>query len=226
MEKKVMKVFQSSKISKAGQFEIPENLKLEARMIIYSQSPVVSVARATASEEGTTVSVEGTVTEIGSIKKVKLKKKRRKTDKRELELRDDSGSIRIVFWGEDVKQLGGASVGDSVHVINVKTDCYFDTVSLNSTDYTRVVKNRSAEVQNVTLEIFGIVRVGATRTELEAQVGDDVKTFDVATSLLAKAFGVGPKDDLEERLLEKIPLSTEAVIKGDKIQKIAAKKEM
>lgn len=78
--------------------------------------------------------------QIGSVETVKLKNKRRKKDKQEFQLEDGTGSIWITLWGEDIKQLRGKSPGDSVRVVNVKTSHYYDSVSLNSTDFTRIFK--------------------------------------------------------------------------------------
>lgn len=78
--------------------------------------------------------------QIGSVETVKLKNKRRKKDKREFQLEDGTGSIWITLWGENIKQLRGKSPGDSVRVVNVKTSHYYDSVSLNSTDFTRIFK--------------------------------------------------------------------------------------
>lgn len=69
-----------------------------------------------------------------------MKNKRRKKKKQDLTLEDDTGFIRISLWGNDVQQLGGISKGDFVTVTNVKTNYYCDTVSLNSTDFTRIYK--------------------------------------------------------------------------------------
>lgn len=70
----------------------------------------------------------------------KLKKKQGAENRKEFQLEDGTGSIWITLWGEDIKQLRGKSPGDSVRVVNVKTSHYYDSVSLNSTDFTRISK--------------------------------------------------------------------------------------
>lgn len=78
--------------------------------------------------------------QIGSVETVTLKKKQGATKRKEFQLEDRTGSIRITLWGEDIKQLRGKSPGDSVRVVNVKTNHYNNSVSLNSTDFTRIFK--------------------------------------------------------------------------------------
>ncbi|XP_026037456.1 uncharacterized protein LOC113030320 isoform X4 [Astatotilapia calliptera] len=221
MDENVMKVTKKSGISKTPAIDVPENLEMEAQMFVYSQTPVCSIRQAIGSAEKTSVSVEGTVRKIGSVETVKLKNKRRKKDKREFQLEDSTGSIWITLWGEDIKQLRGKSPGDSVRVVNVKTNHYNDSVSLNSTDFTRIFKVQSATVENVTIEIIGIKDTKKTETEVDAQIGSgEVQSFVATSSLLAKAFGVRLEGDFEERLLEKMPFSADVEIKGNKIMKI------
>lgn len=64
MEEDVMKVTRHSKISKTSHLSVPENLEIEARMLVYAQSPVCSIEQANAAEEKTPVSVEGTIAEV------------------------------------------------------------------------------------------------------------------------------------------------------------------
>ncbi|XP_013121126.1 uncharacterized protein LOC100698367 isoform X1 [Oreochromis niloticus] len=217
----IMKVTKKSVISKTAPIDVPENVEMEAQMLVYSQTPVCSIGQAIGSEEKTSVSVEGKVTEIGSVETVKLKNKRRKKDKREFQLEDGTGSIWITLWGEDMKQLRGTSPGDSVRVVNVKTSHYYDSVSLNSTDFTRIFKVQSAAVENVTIQIIGIKDAKKTETEVDALISSgEVQSFVVTSSLLAKAFGVRLEGDFEDRLLEKMPFSADVEIKGNKIMKI------
>lgn len=75
------------------------------------------------------------------MERVKTKFKQRK-ERLEFKLADQTDSIWITLWGDDTKQLTGQSNGDVVRVTNVKTNRYYDTVSLNSTDFTRIVKVR------------------------------------------------------------------------------------
>ncbi|XP_030603060.1 uncharacterized protein LOC115792600 [Archocentrus centrarchus] len=227
MEEDLMKVTKMSNISKAAPLHVPENLEMEARTLVDSQIPVCSIAQAERSEEKTSVSVEGTITEIGSVENIKLKAKRGKKDKQEFKLEDGTGSIRVTLWGDDIKHLRGISHGDVARVTNVKTSRFGDSVSLNSTDSTKILKVQSAAVQNVTIEIIGITKASGTQTELEAEIScnNEVQRFVVDSSLLAGVVGVKLKGDFEERLLSKLPFSADVEIEGNKINKITATKE-
>ncbi|XP_071362627.1 uncharacterized protein [Trachinotus anak] len=223
MDENSMKVTKQSTVSKTGRVDVPEELEVEAQMLIYRQSPVCSITKAKTFADKTVVSVEGIITEIGPVEYVKMKDKRRKKkQKQEFKLKDDTDFIRICLWGEDIHQLRGISDGDSVRVTNVKTSKYFETVSLNSTDYTRIVKVQSAAIQNMKIKIIGIISATKTETHLEAEFNGQVETLVVDSKLLAKPFGVRLEGDFEEMLLEKIPLSANAELKGRKINTITA----
>ncbi|XP_067465070.1 uncharacterized protein [Thunnus thynnus] len=226
MEENVMKVTKQSKVARTSPIDVPEELELEAEMLIYPQKPVCSIAKAKEYADKTVVSVEGTVTEIGHVEPIKVKNQWRKKDKQEFQLKDGKDSIRITLWGKDTAQLGGTSDGDFVRVTNVKTSHYYETVSLNSTDFTRIYKIQSAAMQNVTIEIIGIMNANMTETQLEASFNDQVETFVVSSELLAKVFDVRLDSDFEDKLIEKIPLSANVEIKGSTINAITAAKEI
>ncbi|MEQ2253940.1 hypothetical protein ILYODFUR_037690 [Ilyodon furcidens] len=156
------------------------------------------------------------------MKPIQLKIKQMKKDKLDFELEDDTGSIRISLWGEGTRHLEGISVGDVIRVNNLKTDRFRDTVSLNSTDFTRTTKVQSAAVQNVVLTIIGIIKSDRISTELEGEINNQVKMFVVASPLLAERFGLSLEDDFEPKLLERIPFPAEAEIQGNKIRKLKA----
>ncbi|XP_035761325.1 uncharacterized protein LOC118453816 [Neolamprologus brichardi] len=227
MDKNVMKVTKLSKVSKTPPIDVPENLEMEAQMLVYSQTPVCSIGQAIGSEEKTSVSVEGKVREIGSVETIKLKNRQGKKDKQDFKLEDDTSSIRITLWGEHIKHLRGVSSGDVARVTNVKTNHFQGSVSLNSTDSTKILKVQSAAVQSVTIEIIGIIRASETQTELEAELSHDneVQQFEVASSLLAGALGVSLRGSFEDRLLGKMPFSADVEIKGNQIIKIKSVKE-
>ncbi|XP_005951877.1 uncharacterized protein LOC102299698 [Haplochromis burtoni] len=218
-----IKVTKLSKVSKTPQIDVPENLEMEARMLIDTQ--VCSIEQAKRSADKTLVSVEGKVTEIGSVENIKVKNRRGKKDKQDFKLEDDTGSIRITLWGEDIKHLR-VSCGDVARVTNVKTSHFQDSVSLNSTDSTKILKVQSAAVQSVTIEIIGIIRASGTQTELEAELShnNEVQQFEVASSLLAGALGVSLGGGFEDRLLDKMPFSADVEIKGNQIIKIKSVK--
>ncbi|XP_022600469.1 uncharacterized protein LOC111221380 [Seriola dumerili] len=221
-----MKVFKDSTVSRTPPVDVPEELEVEAQMLIYRYSPVCSIAKAKLFDAKTLVSVEGTVTKIDPVEHVKLKTKRGKKEKRDFILKDDTDSIRITLWGKDIQQFRDKSHGDFVRVTNVKTSVYYDMVSLNSTDYTRILKIQNAEVQNVTFKIIGITATNKMETHLEAEINGQVETFFVESKLLAKAVGVRLEGDFEERLLQNMPFSADVVLQGSKINKITAAEKM
>ncbi|XP_047463542.1 uncharacterized protein LOC125021491 [Mugil cephalus] len=225
MDGDLMKVTKQSLYSVTSAINIPEDLELEARMLI-SQKPVSFIAKAKSYDDKTIVSVEGTVEEIGSIEHVSIKNKQRKTERLEFTIHDESDSITVKLWGKETSELRGKTVGDYVRVINVKTNRYNDTVSLNSTDYTKILKMQSAAVQDVDIQIIGIVNASRVETELDAEISGQIVGLVVESSLLAKAFGLRLSGNFRERLLEIMPLSAKAEINGSKIIRIVADTEM
>ncbi|XP_044077204.1 uncharacterized protein LOC122887768 isoform X2 [Siniperca chuatsi] len=216
-DEKGFKVIEQSKVSQTSSVQVPEELEMEAQELIYSESPVYTIAKAKLSAEKTAVSVEGTVTEVDP------EVRRAKTTKRQhFRMKDDTDSIGICMWDENTNQCKDLAVGDVVKVTNVKTGHYHGTVSLSSTGFTRIHKVHSAGIQNVRLEIIGIIKAIKKETHLEAEFDLQVHTFVVASRLLAEAFGFKLEGDFKQRLLDKIPFSADAVIKGSKITKITA----
>ncbi|XP_076606840.1 uncharacterized protein LOC143332890 [Chaetodon auriga] len=216
-----VKVTAQSKVSDTNSVEIPEKLEMEARTLIHSERPVCSISEAKSSDDKTEVSVEGTVTEIDPIEQVKVQSKERKK-RQSFKLKDDTDSITICMWGEETKQCKGLSVGDVIKVTNMKINKYYETVSLNSTGFTQIHKVQSTGIQNVSFEIVGIIKATKKETHLEACFNQHVHTFVVASPLLAKAFGFKLEGDYKELFLGELPFSADAVIKGNKIEKIQA----
>lgn len=64
MEENLMKITKRSSTAKTSPFDIPEELEMEAQMLIYPQTPVCCIAKAKVYADRTAVSVEGTVTEV------------------------------------------------------------------------------------------------------------------------------------------------------------------
>ncbi|KAM4545153.1 uncharacterized protein PAE49_017854 [Odontesthes bonariensis] len=220
MGENVLKVPVKSKVSITAPFEIPKNLELEAKKLFFK--PVQSIAEVKTFEARVVVSVEGTVKKIGSTELIPLKAKREKKDKLDFELEDETGSISISLWGEDTKHLSGISEGDTVRVNNVKTNIFRSTVSLNSADLTSIVKVQSASVQSVSLLIVGITEAGREVTELDADINNQIKTLVVASQMLADVFGVQLDDNFQDTLVEKLPFSGKAEIRGNKIEHLEA----
>lgn len=68
VEKDMMKVTKRTKAWKTMPVVVSEELELEARMLIYSQSPVCSIKEAKVSEDKKWLSVEGTITQVSSVR--------------------------------------------------------------------------------------------------------------------------------------------------------------
>ncbi|XP_039474124.1 uncharacterized protein LOC120442234 [Oreochromis aureus] len=66
MEGNDIKVTKLSIVSKTSQIDVPENLEMEARMLVDFQTPVCSIEQANRSAEKTLVSVGGKVAEVQS----------------------------------------------------------------------------------------------------------------------------------------------------------------
>ncbi|RVE63409.1 hypothetical protein OJAV_G00135750 [Oryzias javanicus] len=154
VKENMMKYTMNSSTSKfcKDKLDVPKDLEQKARMLIYREDPVVSIKEIKRLDQKKRVSAEGTVTEIRRIDS----EKQTKINVQEFKLEDSTGSIYITLLGKDIQHLKDVSVGDTVKVTNVKTNHYYDTVLLNSTDSTRIIKLQSATFQNVQIEIIGI----------------------------------------------------------------------
>ncbi|XP_023818547.1 uncharacterized protein LOC101161326 isoform X3 [Oryzias latipes] len=223
LHEKTMKFSSRSNTSKAGKFDIPQDLELEAQMLVYGQRPVVSIEAIKHLEPRSRVSAEGTVKEIWDIHSRKVEGKLKK--KQEFKLEDTTGSIIITLWGQDIQQLRDVSVGDLVRVTNVTTNHYHETISLNSTVFTKIFKLQSTSYKDVQIEIIGIKSAGVQQTEVDVWINGEVNTFIVDSAVLAEELGIQQGSDFEERLLEKIPHPAEVDITGNTILKLRGMKE-
>ncbi|XP_068587880.1 uncharacterized protein [Cebidichthys violaceus] len=222
-EEKVIMVTKLSKVSQTRHVDVPEELEMEATRLIYPESPVYSIKDAKLSADKTKVSVEGTVTEIDPVEKTKVNNKRQKVKTQRFHLKDETGSIWINMWDEGaVGECRGLSVGDVVKLANMKTHKYYEDVSLNSTASTRIIKVQSVGVQNERIEILGIKKATKKETQLDAEIDHQLHTFVVATRLLAKTVGFKLTGDFKGSLLDKLPFSADAEIRGNEIIKITA----
>ncbi|XP_049897339.1 uncharacterized protein LOC126388324 isoform X1 [Epinephelus moara] len=220
------KVTTSSIVSQTRSVDVPEQLEMEAQKLIYPESPVYSIKEAKSAADRTEVTVEGTVTDIHPVEKVKVKHKQEKTKKQTFQLEDETDSIGICMWGDATEQCKGLSPGDVIKVSNMKTKKYYDNISLDSTGYTRIDKVQSVGTHNAKIQVMGIIKATKKETHLEAEFNQQVHTLVVASRLLANAFGFDLKGDFKESLLNKMPLSADAEIQGQKITKITAVEEM
>lgn len=215
----VMKVTRHSTVSETRlNVDVPENIEVRAETLVYPQSPVCSISDAKTAPEKSTVSVEGTVEKINKVSEVKLKNKRRRMKpKQDFWLTDGTDSVQVCLWDKDIQQLRDKIVGDIVRVTNVRTSRYYDTTSLNSTFYTRIIKVSGAAVQNISVEVIGVVHSSQKETQLEVEFNKEVASLFIQSRVLAQALGIRLEGDFKERLLDQIPLSAKVEIKGNRI---------
>lgn len=79
---------------------------------------------------------------------------------------------------------------------------------------------QSVGIQNVSIELIGIIKATKKETHLEAVLNQQVNTFVVASRLLAEALGVKLEGDYKEMFLAKMPLLADVVIQGSRIKRI------
>ncbi|XP_033969982.1 uncharacterized protein LOC117469625 [Trematomus bernacchii] len=211
-----VKVNASSSVSVTKPVIIPEEFEREAERLLYPESPLTSIKDIKSSRPQTHVSVEGTVSKIDPVIKVKVKEKM--TNHQRFKLKQEAEEISVTMWGEATKQSKGLSVGD-VLLLNNMT--YSGKVSLNSSKFTKIIKVQSVGIRKVTLKIRGIKKATLKETQLEVDLDAKLLTLIVASRLLAKTLGFQLKKGFDKDLLKIIPLSVEAEIQGNRIIKMA-----
>ncbi|XP_033935651.1 uncharacterized protein [Pseudochaenichthys georgianus] len=207
-----VKVNASSSVSETKAVKVPEELEREAERLLCPESPLTSIKDIKSSRPRTHVSVEGTVTQIYPVKKVKVKEK--ETNQQSFKLKQEAEEISVTMWDKATKQSKDLSVGD-VLLLNNMT--YSERVSLNSSKFTKLTKVQSILIRKVALKIRGIKKATLKETHLEVDVDTKLLTLVVASRLLAKALDFQLKKDFQKDLLERIPLSVEAEIQGHRI---------
>ncbi|XP_014858972.1 PREDICTED: uncharacterized protein LOC106927731 [Poecilia mexicana] len=212
----MMKVIKHSKILMTNGIEVPKTLEL--------QSPFFPIKKIKSFQDETAVSVKGTVIEIDAGPQIEFQKDGFKVNTREFKLEDETGSVWIKLWRNDIEQLRGRSVGDLVRVTNLRTNHYCETVSLNSTDFTKIHQVKAAAVQNVTMQIVGIIEAEKEQSEIYVLINQKSRSFLINSRLLAEVFDVKVDDKFKFRLLEKIPFSAKGIINQNKIQDLKAAK--
>uniref|UniRef100_UPI0037E87D32 uncharacterized protein n=1 Tax=Semicossyphus pulcher TaxID=241346 RepID=UPI0037E87D32 len=221
-DQNVVKVTTSSKVSSTKPVQVPEEVEVEARKLIYPESPPYSVAEAKSCSDGTDVSLEGTVEEIDPIEDIKVSYQQEKKKRQRFKLKDETDAIWIFIWGDETQQSKDLTVGDVIKITNIKSHQFHETRSMNSTVFTKIHKVKSAGVHQENIQIIGIIKATKKETQLEAEFNQQVHTLVVASKLLAKEFDIKLDGDFNENLLKKLNLNAEAEIKGNRIKKITA----
>ncbi|XP_034072426.1 uncharacterized protein LOC117546333 isoform X2 [Gymnodraco acuticeps] len=106
--------------------------------LLYPESPLTSIKDIKSSPLKTYVSVEGTVTQVDPIKKVKVQHEEKKTKR--FNLKQEADEISVTMWDEAIQQTKDVSVGDVILLNNMKRKVYLREVYLNSTQFTKITK--------------------------------------------------------------------------------------
>ncbi|KAK5887145.1 hypothetical protein CesoFtcFv8_015776 [Champsocephalus esox] len=106
--------------------------------LFYPESPLTSIKDIKSSPLKTYVSVEGTVTQVDPIKKVKVQHEEKKTKR--FNLKQEAEEISVTMWDEAILQTKGVSVGHVLLLNNMKRKVYLGEVYLNSTQFTKITK--------------------------------------------------------------------------------------
>ncbi|KAK5887151.1 hypothetical protein CesoFtcFv8_015781 [Champsocephalus esox] len=203
-----VKVNASNKVSETQHVNVPEEFEREAERLLCPESPLTSIKDIKSSRPRTHVSVEGTVTQIYPVQKVKEKETKR------FKLKQEAEEISVTMWDEATKRSKDLSVGDVILLNNMT---YSERASLNSSKFTKITKVQSVCIRKVTLEIRGIKKATLKETHLEVDLDTKLLTLVVASRLLAKTLDFQLKKGFKKDLLERIPLSVEAEIQGHRI---------
>ncbi|KAI9522758.1 hypothetical protein NQZ68_033093 [Dissostichus eleginoides] len=234
---KYVKVNASSSVSETKPVNVPEEFEREAERLVYPESPLTSIKDIKSSPPQTHVSVEGTVTQIYPVQKVKVEHKEKMTNQQRFKLSQEAEEITVTMWDEATKQSKDLSVGDVLLLTNMKPNEYCGKVSLNSTPQVhqnqqdmfnlpertliRGLRVQSVGIRKVTLKIRGIKKATLKETQLEVELDTKLQTLCVASRLLAKTLDFKLKKSFGDDLLKRIPLSVEAEIQGNRIIKMA-----
>ncbi|KAL3043140.1 hypothetical protein OYC64_020954 [Pagothenia borchgrevinki] len=117
-----VKVNASSKVSETKPVIVPEEFEREAERLLSPE--LTSIKDIKSSPPQTYVSVEGTVTEIDPVHKVKVEHKEKKTNQQKFKLKQEDEEISVTLWGEATEQSKDLSVGDVVLLNNMKPNEY------------------------------------------------------------------------------------------------------
>ncbi|XP_012994513.2 uncharacterized protein LOC106024795 [Esox lucius] len=211
-EENTVKVTSKTQISDPKPFDVP--LKFEAEAAILIESPVYSIAEAVGSKQQTLMSIEGFVNEIES-KKVTVDNKQ--VVQRILTVQDETALVNVVLWRE-LAQLRKALVGDKVRVTNLRINEYYESISLNSTGTTNVIKIQDAPMKTLNMKIISVKGCTKAKVTLVAELDGNVKSFIVSTKLLAQTYDIKPGLDFKKDFLAILPKVVEARVKGNIIK--------
>ncbi|KAK1875221.1 Replication factor A [Dissostichus eleginoides] len=145
---KYVKVNASNSVSETNPVNVPEEFEREAERLLYPE--LTSIKDIKSSPPQTHVSVEGTVTQIYPVQKVKVQHKEKMTNRQSFKLRQEAEEISVTMWDEATEQSKDLSFGDVLLLTNMKPNEYCGKVSLNSTQFTKITKIQSVGIWKVT----------------------------------------------------------------------------
>ncbi|KAI9522761.1 hypothetical protein NQZ68_033096 [Dissostichus eleginoides] len=151
---------------------------------------------------------------IYPVQKVKVQHKEKMTNRQSFKLRQEAEEISVTMWDEATEQSKDLSFGDVLLLTNMKPNEYCGKVSLNSTQFTKSPRYLQPPIK-------GIKEATLKETQLEVDLDTKPHTLVVASRLQANTLDFQLKKGFGDDLLERIPLSVEAEIQGNRIIKMA-----
>ena len=121
------------------------------------------------------VNVKGRITNISNPRTVKFDD--REVDVQEIYLMDNTGSVRVSFWGNNINALNDINEGDAVRITNCKVKSYNDfegneIISLSAQSDSKVIKDESIGAPEYTENIIKIKDI----YELDEDSKNDITT--------------------------------------------------
>ncbi|KAL3043139.1 hypothetical protein OYC64_020953 [Pagothenia borchgrevinki] len=184
--------------------------------LVYPESPLTSVKDIKSSPLKTYVSVEGTVTQIDPIKKVKVQHEEKKTKRFKLKQEDEE--ISVTLWDEAIKQSKDLSVGDVLLLNNMKRKVYLREVYLNSTQFTKITKDQSAAPVHIRkIKVITLLRTTKRNAHLQVQFEGRFQEVYGKTQVLSEGMGFRTMEEFNKGFFHMLPLTVMANMQGKRI---------
>ncbi|HIP17594.1 MAG TPA: replication factor A [Methanothermococcus okinawensis] len=133
--------------------------------------------------EGDVVSIKGRVTHISTPKTVKFND--RETALQEITLMDNSGSVRVSFWGRNTEMLEDIKEGDPLHIMNCRVKSYLTPegekiIHLSAQYDSKVIKDESIKAPEYKENLIEIKDIkGEDAREDITLVGRVLQVYDI-----------------------------------------------
>ncbi|XP_061170598.1 uncharacterized protein LOC133179942 [Saccostrea echinata] len=136
---------------------------------------------------------------------------------RSFKIKDDTASCKVSLWKDLSKRK--TAVGSHFEITDVIVQVYNDEKSVSTTSRTKLLPITAPDVKKrVAFVVFEVEDNGFFSLTGDLDDGD-YPEFLIKTSLLAKALQCQPKE-VEVRLLSKLPLKAEIIIKEKEVKVI------